>query len=104
MNRFDALVDACHMRSRPIIMTTIAMGAGMLPLALGLSGDPSFRSPMAIAVIGGLITSTLLSLLVVPAVFTYVDDFKNFLWRGVRRVSKHPHDTPAKAGEPTAMK
>jgi Cu/Ag efflux pump CusA len=77
MNRFDALVDACHKRSRPIIMTTIAMGAGMMPLALGFSGDPSFRSPMAIAVIGGLITSTLLSLLVVPAVFTYVDDFKH---------------------------
>jgi multidrug efflux pump subunit AcrB len=74
MNRFDALVDACHKRSRPIIMTTIAMGAGMMPLALGWGADPSFRSPMAIAVIGGLITSTLLSLLVVPAVFTYVDD------------------------------
>jgi hypothetical protein len=79
MNRFDALVDACHKRSRPIIMTTIAMGAGMMPLALGFSGDPSFRSPMAIAVIGGLITSTLLSLLVVPAVFTYVDDIKHWV-------------------------
>ena len=74
MNRFDALVDACHKRSRPIVMTTIAMGAGMMPLALGWGADPSFRSPMAIAVIGGLITSTLLSLLVVPAVFTYIDD------------------------------
>jgi len=104
MNRFDALVDACHKRSRPIIMTTIAMGAGMLPLALGLSGDPSFRSPMAIAVIGGLITSTLLSLLVVPAVFTYVDDLKNLMWRGVNRARRHPHEAPAKAGEPSAMK
>lgn len=74
MSRFDALVDACHKRSRPIIMTTIAMGAGMMPLALGWGADPSFRSPMAIAVIGGLITSTLLSLLVVPAVYTWVDD------------------------------
>jgi len=74
MSRFDALVDACHKRSRPIVMTTIAMGAGMLPLAFGLGADPSFRAPMAIAVIGGLITSTLLSLLVVPAVFTYIDD------------------------------
>ncbi|MFZ6657739.1 efflux RND transporter permease subunit [Undibacterium sp. TJN19] len=79
MSRFDALVDACHKRSRPIIMTTIAMGAGMMPLALGWGADPSFRSPMAIAVIGGLITSTLLSLLVVPAVFTYVDDFEHLL-------------------------
>lgn len=76
MDRFDALVDACHKRSRPIIMTTIAMGAGMMPLALGWGADPSFRSPMAIAVIGGLITSTLLSLLVVPAVFTYIDDLE----------------------------
>jgi multidrug efflux pump subunit AcrB len=55
-------------------MTTIAMVAGMLPLALGYGADPSFRAPMAIAVIGGLVTSTLLSLLVVPAVFTFIDD------------------------------
>jgi predicted RND superfamily exporter protein len=63
----------------------------MLPLALGLSGDPSFRSPMAVAVIGGLITSTLLSLLVVPAVFTYVDDAEHFFGRVARRFRKHPH-------------
>ena len=81
MDRFTALTDACHKRSRPILMTTIAMGAGMMPLALGWGADPSFRSPMAIAVIGGLITSTLLSLLVVPAVFTYVDDFEHILAR-----------------------
>ncbi|MDQ1923019.1 efflux RND transporter permease subunit [Massilia pseudoviolaceinigra] len=84
MERFEALVDACHKRSRPIIMTTIAMGAGMMPLALGWGADPSFRSPMAIAVIGGLITSTLLSLLVVPAVFTYIDDLEHLLKRGMR--------------------
>lgn len=74
MNRFDALVDACSKRARPIVMTTIAMGAGMLPIAMGLGADPSFRMPMATTVIGGLITSTLLSLFVVPVVFTYVDD------------------------------
>ncbi|MBI3903985.1 MAG: efflux RND transporter permease subunit [Nitrosomonadales bacterium] len=74
MTRFDALVDACNKRARPILMTTIAMGAGMLPIAMGFGVDPSFRTPMATAVIGGLITSTLLSLLVVPVVFTYVDD------------------------------
>jgi multidrug efflux pump subunit AcrB len=93
MSRTDALVDACHKRSRPIVMTTIAMGAGMLPLALGWSGDPSFRSPMAVAVIGGLITSTLLSLLVVPAVFTYVDDFEHWMGakvRGLRRNAAKP--------------
>ena len=88
MSRFDALVDACHKRSRPILMTTIAMGAGMMPLALGWGADPSFRSPMAIAVIGGLITSTLLSLLVVPAVFTYIDDLEHLLKRGVARLRR----------------
>ncbi|MCC2971080.1 efflux RND transporter permease subunit [Massilia sp. IC2-476] len=96
MSRFDALVDACHKRSRPIVMTTIAMGAGMLPLALGLSGDPSFRSPMAVAVIGGLITSTLLSLLVVPAVFTYVDDFEHFMKRQMGRLRRKPVQAPVK--------
>ena len=70
----DALLDACSKRARPIIMTTVAMGAGMLPIAIGLGTDPSFRAPMAIVVIGGLITSTFLSLLVIPVVFTYVDD------------------------------
>ena len=81
MDRFEALVDACHKRARPIVMTTLAMGAGMLPIALGWGSDPSFRSPMAIAVIGGLITSTLLSLLVVPAVFTFVDDVAQWVRR-----------------------
>jgi multidrug efflux pump subunit AcrB len=99
MSRFDALVDACHKRSRPIVMTTIAMGAGMLPLALGWSGDPSFRAPMAIAVIGGLITSTLLSLLVVPAVFTYVDDFQQWLAAKVRSLRRRPK-APRKPKEP----
>jgi multidrug efflux pump subunit AcrB len=96
MNRFDALVDACHKRSRPIVMTTIAMGAGMLPLALGLSGDPSFRAPMAIAVIGGLITSTLLSLLVVPVVFIYVDDFEHFMKRQLGRLRRKQAKAPVK--------
>ena len=72
--RFEAVLDACHKRARPIVMTTIAMAAGMLPIAIGLGTDPSFRSPMAIVVIGGLITSTFLSLLVIPVMFTYVDD------------------------------
>jgi len=74
LSRFEAVVDGCRKRARPIIMTTIAMGAGMLPIALGLGVDPSFRAPMAIVVIGGLITSTFLSLLVIPVVFTLVDD------------------------------
>jgi multidrug efflux pump subunit AcrB len=77
MSRTEALLDACHKRVRPIVMTTIAMGAGMTPIAMSWgAADGSFRSPMGVAVIGGLITSTLLSLLVIPAVFTFVDDFK----------------------------
>ncbi|MGZ4995287.1 MAG: efflux RND transporter permease subunit, partial [Methylobacter sp.] len=76
LSRSEALLDACHKRARPIIMTSLAMGFGMLPVALGWGADPTFSAPMAIAVIGGLITSTLLSLLVVPAVFTFVDDAK----------------------------
>lgn len=100
MERFDALVDACHKRSRPIVMTTIAMGAGMLPLALGFSGDPSFRSPMAVAVIGGLITSTLLSLLVVPAVYTYIDDLEHWFKRHGRRLRRQPAPTKAEEHSP----
>jgi multidrug efflux pump subunit AcrB len=72
MSMHDALIDACRKRARPIVMTTVAMVAGMVPLAMGFGGDASFRQPMAVAVIGGLITSTGLSLLVVPVVFTYV--------------------------------
>ncbi len=83
MDRLHAILDACHKRARPIVMTTIAMGAGMLPIAVGWgAADSSFRSPMAVAVIGGLITSTFLSLLVIPAVFTIVDDVA--LWFGRR--------------------
>jgi multidrug efflux pump subunit AcrB len=91
LSRFDALLDACHKRARPIIMTTIAMGAGMLPIAIGIgTADPSFRSPMSIAVIGGLITSTVLSLLVVPAVFTYMDDLEHFIRRMARKLRRAP--------------
>ncbi|MCL2876872.1 MAG: efflux RND transporter permease subunit, partial [Betaproteobacteria bacterium] len=83
LERLDALLDACRKRARPIVMTSVAMSAGMLPLALGLGeADTSFRGPMAISVIGGLVTSTILSLLIVPMVFTYVDDFAR--WAGRR--------------------
>jgi hypothetical protein len=78
-------------------MTTIAMGAGMMPIAIGWgAADPSFRSPMAVAVIGGLITSTVLSLLVIPVVFTYLDDLEQFLGRMVRRL--RGTEPPAGAG------
>ena len=84
----DALIDACHKRARPIVMTTVAMIAGMLPIALGLGADASFRQPMATAVIGGLLTSTALSLLVVPVVFTYVHGIER--WIKVRTARATP--------------
>ncbi|MCU0773724.1 MAG: efflux RND transporter permease subunit [Ideonella sp.] len=99
--RWDAILDACRKRARPIVMTTIAMGAGMMPIAIGLGADPSFRSPMAIVVIGGLITSTFLSLLVIPVVYTFVDDFiagAARLWRRLR-----PSPAEPAAGEPAPL-
>ena len=101
MARRPAILDACHKRARPIVMTTIAMGAGMLPVALGLGAEPSFRAPMAIAVIGGLITSTFLSLLVIPVVFTYVDDLLKLLKRLVPRGHGAGHEPKALANAST---
>jgi len=89
LSRMDALLDACRKRARAIVMTTIAMAAGMLPIAIGMGdADASFRSPMAVAVIGGLVTSTLLSLLVIPVAYTYLDDFNNWLKALWRRYAK----------------
>ena len=104
LSRFDALMDACHKRARPIVMTTIAMVAGMLPLVVGFgSADNSFRAPMAAAVIGGLISSTVLSLLVTPSFFTIVDDIEHFVAVIKRKVLRQPPlaqgDTPAKVIE-----
>jgi multidrug efflux pump subunit AcrB len=77
--RLEAILEAGHKRARPIVMTTVAMVAGMMPVALGWGGDSDFRSPMAIAVIGGLITSTCLTLVIVPAVFTLFDDIERWV-------------------------
>jgi multidrug efflux pump subunit AcrB len=101
LSRADAIIDACRKRARPIVMTTIAMGAGMLPIAIGLGVDPSFRAPMAIVVIGGLITSTFLSLLVIPVVFTYVDDGITTLRRWMR-LKPREHRPAAGAATPAA--
>jgi len=79
--RDEAIVDAGRKRARPIIMTTIAMVGGMLPSALALDAGGEFRAPMAIAVIGGLISSTVLSLVFVPAVFALMDDVSGWIWR-----------------------
>ena len=74
MKRYDALISAARVRLRPILMTTLAMIFGMLPLAFEIGSGAEFRAPMARAVIGGLITSTLLTLIVVPVVYTFLDD------------------------------
>ncbi len=79
--RDEAIIDAGRKRARPIVMTTIAMIGGMLPSALALDSGGEFRAPMAIAVIGGLISSTVSSLLFVPAVFALMDDAVSFVWR-----------------------
>lgn len=98
LSRIDAVVDACRKRARPVIMTTIAMGAGMLPIALGLGADGNFRSPLGISVIGGLVTSTVLSLVVVPAVYLSVarltDKFKARRRTSTVPVAPLPDPTP----------
>ena len=81
MERVDAIVDSGHKRARPIIMTTLAMGAGMVPSAIGIGEGGEFRAPMATAVIGGLIASTILSLVFVPSFYIVMDDIaKFFAW------------------------
>jgi multidrug efflux pump subunit AcrB len=81
MKRIDAVIEAGHKRARPIVMTSIAMSAGMLPSALGVGEGGAFRAPMAIAVIGGIIVSTVLSLVVVPSMYLVMDDLSRlFGW------------------------
>lgn len=98
--RRDAIVDAGRKRARPIVMTTIAMCGGMLPSALALDSGGEFRAPMAIAVIGGLISSTLLSLLFVPAVFVLMDEMGGWAWRVFSRFigSRDDPDAPDDQG------
>jgi multidrug efflux pump subunit AcrB len=96
-DRVTAILEAGHKRARPIVMTTVAMVAGMLPVAVGLGGDKAFRGPMAVAVIGGLITSTGLTLVVVPAAFTLIDDIERWLAPKFGRVltaQSAPHTSP----------
>jgi hydrophobe/amphiphile efflux-1 (HAE1) family protein len=106
--RYTAIVDAGRKRARPIVMTTIAMVGGMLPSALAMGAGGEFRSPMAIAVMGGLILSTLLSLVFVPAVFIVIDDLGGLLWRIFGRfvgtADENVHSLPAAAGEGAAAK
>ena len=91
-SRMDALIEAGHKRAQPIVMTSVAMIAGMLPSALGFGEGSEFRAPMAVAVIGGIISSTFPTLVVVPAMYTLVDDFEG--WIGPK-FGRHltPHET-----------
>ena len=98
LSRIEAMVEAGHKRARPIVMTSIAMSAGMLPSALGVGEGGSFRAPMAIAVIGGIIVSTVLSLIVVPSFYLIMDDLQWLLGRIFRGVvgpkEQEPADVP----------
>ena len=105
--RFEAVMEAGHKRAQPIIMTTVAMVAGMVPVALSLSGDGSFRAPMAVTVIGGLILSTMLTLVIVPAAFSLADDIERRIGPWLRRMlttggappaHPRPHAVPDPAG------
>ena len=95
--RLDALIEAGHKRARPIIMTTVAMVAGMLPVALSTAAS-GFRAPMGIAVIGGLITSTALTLVIVPSMFSLVDDLKRWMAPRFARLLTSSGDGDARAG------
>ena len=83
--KFQAIMDAGHKRAQPIIMTTVAMTAGMVPTALSLSGDGAWRAPMGIVVIGGLTVSTLLTLVIVPAAFSLADGLERRLGPWLRK-------------------
>ena len=102
MPQREALLEACRERARPIVMTTVAMAAGMLPTAFALEKGAEFRQPMAVAVIGGLITSTLLSLLLVPAVYEFVDDFEQWLRPRLARIVTPAESAPAATPEEAA--
>ncbi|MEQ8771250.1 MAG: efflux RND transporter permease subunit, partial [Erythrobacter sp.] len=93
-SKLEAIMEAGHKRAQPIVMTTVAMTAGMVPVALSLSGDGAWRQPMGIVVIGGLILSTLLTLLIVPAGFSLADGFERRVgpWLRERLLTYRPGD------------
>ena len=97
LSQRESLIEACRERARPIVMTTMAMAAGMLPTALALEKGAEFRQPMAVAVIGGLITSTILSLVLVPVVYEFVDDFETWLKPRLAKLTT-PREAPSRDG------
>ncbi|HEU4704166.1 MAG TPA: efflux RND transporter permease subunit, partial [Sphingomicrobium sp.] len=94
MPKDEAIYEAGHKRAQPIVMTTVAMVAGMLPIALSLSGDSSWRAPMGVTVIGGLIFSTILTLLLVPAYFSIAIDVEQWIGRKFHRLVAHDATRP----------
>lgn len=104
VRKTEAIIDAGHKRAQPIVMTTVAMTAGMLPTALSLSGDGAFRQPMGTVVIGGLLLSTLLTLLIVPAGFSLADGFEKRLgpWLRNRFLTFKPGDQNRRYLDPEA--
>ncbi|WP_136682285.1 efflux RND transporter permease subunit [Falsirhodobacter xinxiangensis] len=94
MERLEAVMEAGHKRAQPIVMTSIAMSAGMLPSALGIGAGGAFRAPMANAVIGGIIVSTILSLVIVPSFFLIMDDLSQVLTRFLGRFIGPKEDEP----------
>ncbi len=102
VGKLDAIMDAGHKRAQPIVMTTVAMTAGMVPVALSLSGDGAWRQPMGVVVIGGLVLSTLLTLLIVPAGFSLADGFEKRVgpWLRERMLTYKPGDDTRPLGEP----
>jgi hypothetical protein len=94
MSRLDAVLDSCSKRARPIVMTSIAMSAGMLPVAMGWAGDPSFRAPIGVAVMGGLIVSTVVSLFIVPVIYTIMDDMQFSVGARVGKLMGHKPAAP----------
>jgi HAE1 family hydrophobic/amphiphilic exporter-1 len=97
MERREALIQAGRVRLRPILMTTFALIAGMVPVALGVGEGADFRAPLGIAVIGGVITSTLLTLLVIPTVYEILADWRDWLSaRFARREVRSPHAQPVR--------
>jgi hydrophobe/amphiphile efflux-1 (HAE1) family protein len=104
MSRHEAIVDAGKKRARPIVMTTIAMVGGMLPSAINAGAGGEFRVPMAVAVIGGLISSTLLSLVFVPAVFLVMDDIAKGIWWVFGRFVGKTDEAAGAAGDDPALK
>jgi HAE1 family hydrophobic/amphiphilic exporter-1 len=99
MSRRDALIEAGRIRLRPIIMTTLALIAGMLPVAIGHGEGADFRAPLGRAVIGGVITSTLLTLIVIPTIYEILDEFKE--WTRAKFFGRH-RTAEARTPEPSA--